>query len=846
MSSIYSLILLNTDQRVEERAITKMKVNGTSNILKTCIIMLIGFITLLFICYLVPVNLYFKALIVGKTVITTLANLINIKRHTAIRTRIGNIKYFATVFLNTINLMSIRVAGTYNYNDMNEVLLIQVNNEINRMNKPWDVLDKQMMPHKNYEINDYWQQLGLTQHQLQSKTKCIRLGADEPLHKNIIRDYCIDIREILNPDSIIVRKSVDWMRSDISDKMHVKSIYKRLCPKKGKINIKNIKRMDEITSELTPLLGNETKKYEDKIISALSTSGTAGQFAKGSSYEEIWKNAQNMEATDIWNDLSKDILNSVYLNNKMEEDLVQYMLYRKKEAVNSSNGVPKETRVMNAPNLVSRIVDSITFSEYNDALIKAREIVPSSLGMNIFLEMKLIHIRDKRKVYITCDFADYDGSQHPAQGYIAAKSRIMYNIQHNKDEKMTSYILPKYKEHMIRRVKSTSGIYYDVIGQQASGDITTSDDNTLKTTAVMVMILIELVKQEQIVVKNKDNFDLIYEIEEGTLGIDITSDDSGLVVIPSDKFDEIIVSKIYKQVVESVGWYIKQESFSINIMGDNTLDYLSHGVSDRFFATNEMKTMMEFRVLKRPEGKQWGKFCISPEIDNILNTENKSKLMSKYMTLTMVSLGSPLMMLMSLKMMLIFRSTATDHKGSYSWAGIKAETIDALELNRCIQLQLGSDCTDRFDWIEIQDNEKIDFEIGIKEFEEQLVKVDRLDMRIQLDTNRMKVIYNGKFWNYRSTLKIVQSVFNKLDKHGLISAKKDDDKWWNNKENKDGEYKPGKTNIIGGITKCDHLSNNVVDKFSCKNKYGLRILCSQCYEIRTEKRYECVNIKYIE
>jgi hypothetical protein len=450
-------------------------------------------------------------------------------------------------------------------------------------------------------------------------------------------------------------------------------------------------------------------------------------------------------------------------------------------------------------------------------------------------------------VYIVADFSDYDCSQHPVQGFAVAKSRLEYMMRNKDDEKHIAYIVPKYRRHMRRHVKSTHGISYDVIGQQASGDNTTSDDNTAKTTGIVFQFTKMLIHDNLIEVSSPTLTP--YElIEKHEIGVDITGDDVGLMVKPTTKFNNEIVEQMYTTAANNSGWSVKEGSFSINIMSDEPLEYLSHGVKDRHFKTIFDKVLV-VRCLVRPHDRQWGKFFISPEISNFTTTQNKAKLTSKYMTLCMASIGNPLMMVASLNMMLILRSVATSHMTSYSWAGIQSTTLGTLMLNHCLELQIGCKLNQTFVKIKIYKEENDEFVALAKELNSDIMKLLRKDRRIKLSYKNTMLLDDNYYWNYNYTLMYIKEIYNELDRISHVSVSENENKWWNNYKVPD-DNPPKEKHVSKTLVKltCEHYNKDDLQELFVTDKehnFKIKVLCDKCYATRKEKRYEAINVCWI-
>lgn len=851
MSVVSHLALWASDDRKEYRDLAKQYIESSRSATLTVIFtMVVATIIIIIIVLTAPKRLVVIA--AAKIIVAVIRNLINNDLLTILRVKVGSLAFALTMAYLLISDLII--------NNQREALTILVYSAcrveaevtLEENCNQWIEFDAMLPRADKNDISLYWRDKGLNTKKIASETLGIRIKAQPPLKSTVKEDYCIDVREHVGFDHPLANMELSWVRSDMSDDMHVKSIYKRLCPKKSTINTKTLRQMREKMVRIVDHLNCNTSSKDSRLMRALNTKGTAGQFSKGSAYEQIWKTSLNLYATEMWMTISMCNIENVAKSGEVKQSIAGYMLYRKKEAINSTDNEPKPTRLMNAPNLICRLSDSITFTDFNDAVIEAREEIASSLGINVFVEMKLIHAYNRDFVYITSDYKDYDGTQHPYQGYAAALTRILYGIKNNMDPIELAYIIPKYKSHMYRHVESTWGISYDVVGQQASGDITTSDDNTLKTSAMCALYIDELAKQKQIILSKEyeSEVDIYLEIKEGFIGMDVTSDDTGLMVQPSEKFDEKKVENIYTTLTKQVGWQIKEGSFDIKQMNQDPLEYLSHGVQDRSFRTRSKLTILTMRCIIRPNSRAWGKFMIAAELDNIMNNANKAKLASKYMTLAMVSLNNPAMMLVSLELLIKLRVTPTSHEGSYSWANIKAQSLRSLLLNNAIRLQSTINMTERFDWIEIKDEEMPLFKRFKDSFDKSVMSIEAIDARLKPPSSNYQSIMDGNWFNWREALMVTQSILRQCERHGVLALQTNiTNDWWIDRldivNTQLINADDSNLTIKRETTSCEHIkywheaTQNIKKS---DTKFQVHFLCLKCYKQRKEKRYEKINI----
>lgn len=848
---IYTLI---SDNREAGMALRDGKIQASKNCTVTMIIdiliemfvlVVIMFVMIKLIGY-VPVWFY----------ITGIANFLmvmaNNKKQTAARIRMTNATYIGTSIIDSFIGKLVIVRPIVTKNRLKSIILKEATMRFLKENKSWDQLDKQLTKNTDNDISAYWKERGMYNSKVDRTTSCITFRCVDPIiPSKHNQDYCYDMRETIDNDHPLTKLSKGWVASDISDEMHVKSIYKRLCPEKYPINTNTIYNMIDILDNLTIDFTAKNMTKEEKIKRALGTDGSPGQFSKRSQFEEIWKLKTSQISVDLWVQIVDHIFEIVYLTNNVDERFTQYMLYRKREAIAvDENNNPKPTRLMNAPNLVARICDSIAFTEYNDNIMESRFKTPASLGMNIFIELKMLLVYNPDYNYLVSDYKDYDGSQHPAQGYAMCLNRIKYMIKTESDVKLITYMLPRYNAHMYRTVKSTWGIEYDVIGQQASGDITTSDDNTEKTSALQVMIINEAIKRKLINVNKQKDFFSALESKE--IGIDVTSDDTGIMYKSNNKEHELL--NLCKEKTNEMGWAIKEGSVSYGQMlqnGEN--EYLSHSVVRKRFMTRNGE-IIHFAVTTRKIPRYTGKSAIAAEMSKELGPINRAKLASKYLTQLMVSIGNPEMIMMAIYQLLLVRSASSDYKGSYSWSGIKACTIKDIDLNRMIELQAQTKFERRIDWIELT-TEEIMTIIAIKnKIENQLITFKATYNIKNIDEiNNLIVIKENKWWNVRSAIQYLVTITKALDKASYMTSPKETIKWWeeidtskiekqNTKDKTDKSIDKIQKKKYGKILLCKHM--DIYSELETTGIFDIKLKCEKCYLTDKELRDYIINIGY--
>lgn len=225
---------------------------------------------------------------------------------------------------------------------LNKYLRLQVEKQfedaINAHNVPIQQTDKMLDTWDNYEIDEYWEKKGLKKERLIKEAKNMRLRAMYPEKPKDRNKVTFDTRKHLNKQIVLHQYAQGWAASDMTDSMHVKSIYKRIVGIRYPYVTAKQKEFADILIKLADELPKVIITEEEAIMKALGTSGTAGQFAKRSTMEEIWKDKNNEMGVELWYKITRQIRLLVMLTDKIPQPLVQYMLYRKAEALPIENG----------------------------------------------------------------------------------------------------------------------------------------------------------------------------------------------------------------------------------------------------------------------------------------------------------------------------------------------------------------------------------------------------------------------------------------------------------------------------------------------------------------------------
>lgn len=823
------------DNRVVYKQMAELTFKSKANIVLTLLLDLVIEI-LIAACLIYVLGLSINLITVTAIFVKVVGNIYNTERNTAARVRKTVITYTLNRMYKSIKSVFFLDTPWYTKKQLCNVFIDDMRNRYKKYRYQWSELDQRYMKKEKNKIADYWEQRGLNDAEIKKRTCCIRFTANEPMYdKEFIQDTA-DIADIVGDKAAICKRTKNWTYADMSDEAHVKSIYKRLCSPKIIINLKSIDDMEKVLDDTLTLL--EKVKYTDEelIRKAIASDGSAGQFAKRSQFEGMWKASTSEESPKIWKGITEQIFRICYLTNELPDAMIEYMLYRKREAITKNDeGVAKETRLMNSPNLVARICDSVSFGNFNEAVVLSRFVDSSSIGMNIFVEMKLIMNFNPFMVTIASDFKDYDGSQHPGHGFQIGITRLKYMRDNDEGEHKMGYMATRYEKHMNRVVNSTSGMSYHTIGQQASGDITTSDDNTLKTKSVCTRIVTELIEKGMIEFEFK-KITLPNLRKSSKVNLNITSDDQLINVTPTPKWDPNQVASIFDKKSVEMGWAIKEGSFFVAPMdqrGGN--EYLSHHVKRRSVYSRHFAREYRGAFVTRPIDRAYGKWRYSAELDKSYSRANKAKMVSKYLTTMATSIGNPELIFASAHALYALRSSCGSYKQSYSWQGVTAKTIGDIDLNTMIELQFNVMLDDEIEWIEITREEKSIIEEIVDDFKHAVYK-DVADGQIpKIKWDKEWELVHGNACHYRGLCELLVKLYTALSSASRLAIAPDTKQWWDTKQVGEGLIITKETRQIGGVVNCGHI-----DTPKLKGKRGIyrnKFVCEECFNKNIEKYY---------
>jgi len=634
--------------------------------------------------------------------------------------------------------------------------LVTLRNDVRKQWKDFDVEMENVDKMNKINISEYWKNLGLKNKPMTA----VRLSAITPDKMNKQARESMRLTDHFIGFDDVRKNSDKYGLSDLSNRHHVLSINKRILSTKKMIVLKS---NDEFLHEMVEIYG-DLKYYnisrKDAVIRALSTDGSAGEFAKRTLLEPAWKDQTVPEILTTWQLITDKIYNSCMFEKKLNEDITEYMLYRKNEILPyDENSEIKITRLMNSPNLAARVADTYAFWPMNEAINENRWNTPGKLGMNIATDLNLMITHEIDIVILCADFSDFDGSQHPYQMYANCHTRVKHTAQSDIDLKSKiqkiSYITKRYEAHWRREVHSNDGVQLTIVGQQASGDITTSDDNTMRSATYMKMVI----KLYNTMAYKKMDEDEIILICSGD-DVNIVSRENNIEV---DKFK----TSMY-QVAYYLGWSLKMvDVFKTENNNIKEAMILSHGIELNKVIINSTKFIVP--LLTREKEKQWAKWDWAAEQPKQLSNKTAAKITAKMISF-IVMLWSDAKMLVYCHYMLItlMSKSATTRPESYSWRKLDKIGLEVIKPNNLLSMQLG---------INLPQSEML-LKIHGKDYENIMEK-----LKILHPKNYWRLLINRKGKNWINITKLTQYTVSRIEESYIkniknIKGRENDIMWW--------------------------------------------------------------------
>lgn len=563
------------------------------------------------------------------------------------------------------------------------------------------------VPNKNGSIyiSKYWAEKGMESSRLHN----VELVFDDPVkeHENILPGLTL-YNHIDTPSYANALAETNGF-ADQSDTMHVKAIVKRIAGPKTQPDKKTIERFMVKMNNLYGNLETYIEPFQHYINKALTTRGSAGQFAKHADFGILWKNSEFEMETKAWEDMVSLLYASIYNGLPVPLSIETYMIYRKMEILpKDEEGNMKVTRLMQAPNLVIRVADSCTFTPYNEYFSIHRDQVIPNIGLRIERQLAIQIGMTDLMMHVESDFSDYDGSQ--SSGILRACKLPRMNtwtkskVSHEEKRTQLSYLNYKYNLLMTRPVNTTWGIHGKLFAQQASGDITTSDDNSTRSAVYLTMVeeafIDEILRdgswnEIRQLSCDENNTDKIPEAS----GIKICQMSSEMIKqytndnkieIQSEIIDNVkktagddthvklgmtIDTDKYKQncykMAKKLGFNLKEVNIIKPIDFGGKPVILGHSVEWIYAYVNETQLMVP--VIMRPDDRLYGKMLKNANIGDKMTTRAREITLAKSLSYIYMLWGMPEVVLINLAIAIQVSAKQPQVGGdlAYSWNATK-------------------------------------------------------------------------------------------------------------------------------------------------------------------------------
>lgn len=519
-------------------------------------------------------------------------------------------------------------------------------------------------------ISEYWREHGL----YEEKLKNISIIANNPdrIRSDITEGF--ELAKHVDIPEMFIDKGTDCGFARQDDYMHVMAIYKRLASDRFSPTAAGIEEMKNIALERW-VLNTKQLDYQECLLKAIGTKGTAGQWSKKTIIDSGWKSLEDPNCIKLWESITIEFLYNVIHALCYNETYANYSLYRKVEVLPlDDKGEIKITRLIQAASLPLRMSDSVVFTEYNEAFVNKRLCSYSDIGLRIERELVMFINPFTDDGYLICDFSDFDGHQHPLHMNIGKLCRMMSNMKSTRsihDKVRRHYYLKnKYRLHMTRRLTSTWGINIQMYGTLASGDIVTSDDNTLKTASFLSMV--------------EKRIKTIADQDQRYINYKAVGDDVKIRIGP--KGDYIACKDVVKNIATSLGYNLKECIFYNSYKSGDICVSLGHSIETilvEFIDNNNgIVEQMTFPILTRPDDRLWTKFLKSAEIAPQMTYRTKQIQVSKMISYIIMLWGMPEVELLAFSVILqlgVYGLPDKEYEMPYTWRDLNIDTTTISE-----------------------------------------------------------------------------------------------------------------------------------------------------------------------
>lgn len=539
--------------------------------------------------------------------------------------------------------------------------------DLKKYGTSWEKCAAMLKPHK---ISDYWKDKGLNSTNLHT----ISVNADDPMKERDTETGGLEIMNLVEVP-LFIREKCDQTRfARQDDNMHAAAIHKRLGTNKRSPSLSGL--VDQLAYMIANFCCLTIKQSNiTKIKKALSTEGTAGEFAKRTMIGEDWKKGSLDFSIDMWEMLSEEFITYIMYNEITPTELFRYMMYRKREVLPiDEKGEVKITRLIQAAGLEMRIPDSVVFGDFNETMIEQREKTFSDIGMRLDHDLARFCDPWEQDWKIVADFSDFDGHQHPMHmmncKYVRQIANLLFLEDTEEMVKNNYYLEGKYNLHVERKVDTNWGISIQMMGQLASGDIVTSDDNTMRACGFIYMTIAESNTENRL-----RNVHSAIDPKGKGMGDDIA--------IKGTIFTNPIsvAASAYRQSAR-LGYKLKEMLYyGPTPQGDNAVR-LGHKIEVVVLVGAE--NAISVPVLARPEERLYGKMLKCAELEGNITHKNINVIIAKQISYIGMLWGMPEIVMLGMGIIIImvnrlknkdwtYDSQISNDEIPYTWRTMKLD-----------------------------------------------------------------------------------------------------------------------------------------------------------------------------
>jgi len=518
------------------------------------------------------------------------------------------------------------------------------------------------------------------------------------------------------------------LKAGMDDDEFIRMVEKRLADRIKPVDFDLIERNQyKVATRIIrhmPIVTNDWS-MRDYISYALKSKGSAGRWGKHKMLEGILKDDKSKEVLMMWEQFIKERLSKAIEQQIIYvPGIIGYEIYKKNELLGCdvkedypepfTNNAAKEvasmkvTRMIQAPHLPVRVMDAFYHVDWNDSYAQYREQTYGKVGVRYLQDISRFMDPMTFGISGESDFKDYDCSNSPQKIRWCAAVRLQCKRNDTKTTlneyiKYYRYLKWKAEVHLKRTMQTTWNVRVNMVGGLASGDITTSDDGTLRTE-----VYIEACKEAI----TRDTTDRVKVIDGGANGDDTilkmvlghtTSDEMTYdnylreLSVASGTRDILAIenvrckylaqritevganlTEIIGDVSNSMGLYLK----ILDVVPSYNSTFLTCKPGIAILKLTNSKSMVRICVPYRQFDRHYKKMCVSESIglDAELD-EDKSKTVGKLISYMCLSAFMPVAWIMCLVQLrkIVESSNAIEIMGDMPWLlqsiNLKTESV---------------------------------------------------------------------------------------------------------------------------------------------------------------------------